>query len=301
MLEVRQAVATPSWTTRNFRFDFDGVSLGTFDETWSHSGSAFGSRATNGRGVSAVLGGAFSNTQQLTLYSGQRGHLFTDVPDTIDWSVHDVVYNPERDEFALFWVGNPSGRLMMQTRFMDGGVGFTRSLTSTDFLAKPDAVAWTPGGYFLMGTRSIHAFAADGTQLQTAALSGAPYSVASNGAGVAGATMQSVDGGMLSFVKFESQTGSLSELPIRSGTFGSTSRIVWDPQLAQWHVVYQHGFSGPFWVASFSETGQRLRELAVGCNVTGVVNAAVLDGRFLFVGATNYGQRTSWLLRVELQ
>lgn len=300
-LEVRAGVYTTLWTTRNFRFDFDGGSLGTFDETWAHSGAGHGSRGTNGRGLSLVLGGYFGNTQSLTLYAGQQGQIFTDVPDTIDWTTHDVVYNPERDEFALFWVVGPPFQMMMQSRFMDGGVGFTRALLPNGFLGKPDGVSWTPGGYFVLGERSLHHFAADGTNLQTVAVPGSPRSVASNRAGLAGASMESLDGGAVSFVRFDSQNGSLSAFEIRSGVFSSTSRIVWDPALSQWHVVYQGGSFGPFSVASFRESGQLVRNRPLGCSVVGQVQGAVLDGRSLFVATTDSSQLASHVLRVELQ
>ncbi|MBL8936885.1 MAG: hypothetical protein JNM69_20160 [Archangium sp.] len=300
-LEARAGVFTTGWTTRNFRLDFDGGSLGTFDETWSHSGSGFGSRATHG-GRSLVLGGTFSFAQSMTLYSGQQGQVFTDVPDTVDWTVHDVAYNPTRDEFALFWsIGGPS-RIMMQTRFMDGGIGFTRTLMPNDFMGKPDAVSWTQGGYFVLGASSLHGFADDGSHLGTVALPGSPRSIASNRAGLAGASVESFDGGALMFVKFDSQNLQLSSLPLRSGIRSSSSRIVWDPLLSQWHIAYQVGFAGgPFSVASFRESGQLVRDQLVGCNVSGTIEGLAIDGPFLFLATVDLTTSRSSVLRVNLQ
>ena len=302
-LSLRFADLARGWRSTNVVVTFDGGLVSSVDES-THEGAGFGSLAQNGRGTTLILGGTFTPTQYVSILDQRSTIVLSDIPDTADWTVHDAVYDPMLDQFALFWVSPRPTQIMMQSRFLDGGVGFTTPVVA-DFLSKPSAASWAPGRYVLLGTSTVYSVEVDGGLRGSLPINGRPTAVATDLADGAGVLVHGLDGGSLSFTQVSGTNGTMTarSFSLLSGIRDAVAAMAWDPIGGGWHVVFAARPGGQLTLATFTPAGGLLRVVPLGCAAPAQVDevSIALSDRFLFVAYGSFlGPVPAGVLRVDL-
>lgn len=297
-LALRFAEDFPWYPTKKV-IDFDGTVLSNNLEV-THERAGLGAIADDGHGLTVFVGGEFAEEQNVTYVTQHWSKQFRPLSN-VNWPGTDIVYNPVRDEFALFW--KTEGRIAMQTRFTDGGVGST-SVVATDFLAKPAAVAWTPDRYVVLGLSTVYSVGSDGVVRDQIALSGTGRTVATDLGSRAGVTVHGFDGGSLAFTEISGTDGSMTARShqLLDHVKESAADAVWDPVAGAWRVAFAPRLSGPISLATITPSGGLVQLTPIGCSVLADEIRTVLSGRTLFIMYWSYAGPafTSGVLRVDL-
>lgn len=269
--------------------DFDGRALAAPVIEFCHTGCGLGARATNGEDVSLVLGGDASTGRTLmTMYSRQTWRQIED-PQVAVRDVENVVFNPDTNEFVLFWSTRLSQQnAVMQTRRLDGGIGFTTGLTVPGPF-RQDTIAWSRDIYALLSESAIHGWQYDGGYSGALELGATPVSVASTANGHFGVAVrkQPPDGG-LNLWLLHNQAAPRT-IGIHALEDQGRALVLRDEVTSRWLVLYDETTpnTGVMRTKLFS-----VNDLGASSNGTVCVGqsgliAAKLAGRSLFVGFAN--------------
>lgn len=289
----------PPWNPIKRVIDFDGTVLSTVVLENTHENIGLGAVANDGRGLTVIFGGNIGNQQlEVTYVRDGWTKEFRPAHNASDWTSHDLAFNPARDEFALFW--GSEGRIAMQTRFTDGGVGNT-SIVATDFLGKPAAIAWTPDRYVVLGISTAYSVSADGTLNGQLELPGTGRTVATDLGNRAGVTVHGFDGGSLAFTELSGTQGPMTArtYQLLDHVMESAADALWDPVAGAWRVVFAPRQAGPLSLATITPTGS-ITVTPLGCSVVADEVRLVLSGRSLFVMSYTWAVPSSSVLRVDL-